>query len=177
MSRRQAMAAIEALRRFQPGCESAKLRNFGMTLGIRDTRKIDAAYNLSGEDVRGEARFDERTRAELESLDAGTWFDARFRGTRIPTLDAALDVIQAGSMTLVERKTGDAKTLIDQPGKRAAAANFNILFLWHQVYSNMQTLMVAYWYYVVTYIAASAVMSFALCYYWYVKLNIINRFC
>jgi ribulose 1,5-bisphosphate synthetase/thiazole synthase len=55
--RRQAMQAVEALRRFQPGCEDAKLRNFGMTLGIRDTRKIDAAYNMTGDDVRGEARF------------------------------------------------------------------------------------------------------------------------
>ena len=39
--RKQAMMAIEAMRRFNPGCENAKLRNFGMTLGIRDTRKID----------------------------------------------------------------------------------------------------------------------------------------
>jgi hypothetical protein len=57
--RRQAMQAVEALRRFQPGCESAKLRNFGMTLGIRDTRKIDAAYNLTDADVRGEGRFED----------------------------------------------------------------------------------------------------------------------
>lgn len=57
--RRQAMHAIDALRRFQPGCENAKLRNFGMTLGIRDTRKIDAAYNMTGADVRNEARFED----------------------------------------------------------------------------------------------------------------------
>ena len=57
--RRQAMQAIEALRRFQPGCETAKLRNFGMTLGIRDTRKIDAAYNLTEADVLGQARFED----------------------------------------------------------------------------------------------------------------------
>ncbi len=57
--RKQAMHAINALRAFMPGCETAKLRNFGMTLGIRDTRKIDAAYNMTGEDVRGEARFDD----------------------------------------------------------------------------------------------------------------------
>lgn len=57
--RRQAMLAIDALKQFMPGCEDAKLRNFGMTLGIRDTRKIDAAYNLSEADVRGEARFDD----------------------------------------------------------------------------------------------------------------------
>ena len=57
--RRQAIHAIEALKRFMPGCEQAKLRNFGMTLGVRDTRKIDALYNLTATDVRGEARFDD----------------------------------------------------------------------------------------------------------------------
>jgi hypothetical protein len=57
--RRQAMLAIDALKHFMPGCESAKLRNFGMTLGIRDTRKIDALYNLTAADVRGQARFDD----------------------------------------------------------------------------------------------------------------------
>ena len=40
-----------------PGCEEAKLRNFGMTLGIRDTRKIDAVYNLTSADVREQGRF------------------------------------------------------------------------------------------------------------------------
>ena len=55
--RRQAIHAVAALKRFMPGCEDAKLRNFGMTLGIRDTRKIDAHYNLTADDVKGEARF------------------------------------------------------------------------------------------------------------------------
>lgn len=57
--RKQAMHAVNALKAFMPGCEAAKLRNFGMTLGIRDTRKIDALYNLTDNDVRGEARFDD----------------------------------------------------------------------------------------------------------------------
>lgn len=57
--RRQAMHAIEALRSFMPGCEKATLRNFGMTVGLRDTRKIDAVYNLTADDVRGEARFED----------------------------------------------------------------------------------------------------------------------
>jgi ribulose 1,5-bisphosphate synthetase/thiazole synthase len=57
--RRQAMHAIEALRAFMPGCEDARLRNFGMTLGIRDTRKIDAQYNLTEHDVREQARFED----------------------------------------------------------------------------------------------------------------------
>jgi hypothetical protein len=42
-----------------PGCEGAKLRNFGMTLGIRDTRKIDALYNMTAADVREQGRFDD----------------------------------------------------------------------------------------------------------------------
>jgi ribulose 1,5-bisphosphate synthetase/thiazole synthase len=57
--RYQAIAAVEALKRFMPGCEGAKLRNFGMTLGVRDTRKIDAHYNLTAADVRGQGRFDD----------------------------------------------------------------------------------------------------------------------
>ena len=57
--RRQAIHAVAALKRFMPGCEDAKLRNFGMTLGIRDTRKIDAHYNLTAADVREQARFED----------------------------------------------------------------------------------------------------------------------
>lgn len=57
--RRQAIMAVDALRRFNPGCENAKLRNFGMTLGIRDTRKIDACYNMTAQDVREQGRFDD----------------------------------------------------------------------------------------------------------------------
>ncbi|MFO1464974.1 MAG: FAD-dependent oxidoreductase [Steroidobacteraceae bacterium] len=57
--RRQALHAITALRRFMPGCEQAKLRNFGMTIGIRDTRKIDALYNLTEADVREQGRFED----------------------------------------------------------------------------------------------------------------------
>ena len=57
--RRQAMHAIAALRHFMPGCEDAKLRNFGMTLGVRDTRKIDADYNMTDADVQGQGRFED----------------------------------------------------------------------------------------------------------------------
>src|ERR1700755_248396 len=55
--RREAIYALDALRGYMPGCEDAKLRNFGMTLGVRDTRKIDALYNLTGTDVREQGRF------------------------------------------------------------------------------------------------------------------------
>ncbi|OWU85178.1 pyridine nucleotide-disulfide oxidoreductase [Oceanicola sp. 22II-s10i] len=67
--RRQAMHAIEALKAFTPGCEGARLRNFGMTIGIRDTRKIDAIYNMTEEDVRHEGRFDDSIGIYPEFID------------------------------------------------------------------------------------------------------------
>ncbi|MGA7656000.1 MAG: FAD-dependent oxidoreductase, partial [Methylocella sp.] len=57
--RRQAMLAIKALQCFAPGFEKAALRNFGMTIGIRDTRKIIGRYDLTEVDVREQARFED----------------------------------------------------------------------------------------------------------------------
>jgi len=67
--RKQAMLAVEALRRYNPGCESARLRNFGMTLGVRDTRKIDAVYNMTSQDVREQGRFDDSVGIFPEFID------------------------------------------------------------------------------------------------------------
>ena len=47
-----------------------------------------------------------KTAAEIQSLDAGSWFDPKYAGTRIPLLADALDTIQEGSVTLIERKDG-----------------------------------------------------------------------
>jgi hypothetical protein len=67
--RKQAMIAIEALRRYTPGCAGARLRNFGMTIGIRDTRKIDAVYNMTESDVRHEGRFEDTIGIYPEFID------------------------------------------------------------------------------------------------------------
>jgi glycerophosphoryl diester phosphodiesterase len=52
------------------------------------------------------------TWAKLKTLDAGLWKNKQFQGTKIPTLLESLDTIQQGSVTLIERKKGDAKTAI-----------------------------------------------------------------
>jgi len=67
--RRQAMHAVEALRAYTPGCEGARLRNFGMTLGVRDTRKIDAVYDMTEHDVREQGRFDDSIGIYPEFID------------------------------------------------------------------------------------------------------------
>lgn len=67
--RRQALLAIEVLRRYAPGFEKARLRTFGMTLGTRDSRKIVGRYDLTGHDVRNEARFEDSIGIFPEFLD------------------------------------------------------------------------------------------------------------
>ncbi|MCP4961689.1 MAG: FAD-dependent oxidoreductase [Actinomycetia bacterium] len=57
--RQQATHAVEALRAHTRGCDRVRLRNFGMTLGVRDTRKIVGAYDMTADDVRDQGRFDD----------------------------------------------------------------------------------------------------------------------
>lgn len=49
---------------------------------------------------------------ELRRLDAGSWFDSRFTGARIPTLTESIDVIQKGGTTLIEHKHGTAEACV-----------------------------------------------------------------
>ena len=67
--RKQAMHAIDALRAYTPGCDAVRLRNFGMSIGIRDSRKIDAVYNMTETDVREQARFDDSIGIYPEFID------------------------------------------------------------------------------------------------------------
>jgi ribulose 1,5-bisphosphate synthetase/thiazole synthase len=67
--RKQAMHAINALRQYAPGCDKIRLRNFGMSIGIRDTRKIDAVYNFTEEDTRNQGRFKDSVGIYPEFID------------------------------------------------------------------------------------------------------------
>jgi len=67
--RAQAMEAIRGLKAYQPGCEGARLRNFGMTIGIRDTRKIDARYTITEDDMRNQGRFEDSIGIYPEFID------------------------------------------------------------------------------------------------------------
>ncbi len=67
--RRQAMWAVNALKKYTPGFENAALRAFGSSLGIRESRKIIGRYNLTGNDVRNQGRFDDAMGIFPEFLD------------------------------------------------------------------------------------------------------------
>ena len=45
------------------------------------------------------------TLAEIRRLDAGAWFDAKFRGTRIPTFGETIDSLRGRSGLFIELKT------------------------------------------------------------------------
>jgi hypothetical protein len=68
--RQRAIWALNALKKYKPGFENAKLRTFGSTVGIRESRKIIGAYDITGHDVRNEGRFDDSIGIFPEFLDA-----------------------------------------------------------------------------------------------------------
>lgn len=85
----------------------------GIPIVIHDAtldRTTDAKSRWPGSGMRVE----DRTVAELSSLDAGKWYAASYASARLPKLVEALDLIQGrGVVTLIERKGGDAKTCVD----------------------------------------------------------------
>ena len=57
--RRQIVQYMRFLRAEVPGFENAEIAEIAAQVGVRETRRVLAAYMLSGEDVLGGARFDD----------------------------------------------------------------------------------------------------------------------
>jgi hypothetical protein len=68
--RKQAILAIDALRKYTPGFENARLRTFGSSLGTRESRKIIGQYILTGDEVKNQAKFSDSIGIFPEFLDA-----------------------------------------------------------------------------------------------------------
>ncbi len=69
-------------------------------------RTTDAVKRWGGKQLR----VSSYSMDELRKLDAGSWFAPSFARQKLSELGEALDTIQAGSITLIERKAGDAKS-------------------------------------------------------------------
>ena len=67
--RKNCMYAIKALRNYVPGFENAKLRNFGMTVGTRDSRKIFGRKTIDESYVTNEGRCNDSVGIFPEFLD------------------------------------------------------------------------------------------------------------
>ncbi len=61
--------------------------------------------------TNGEGRVTSHTLAELRELDAGSWFDPQFAGTRIATLDEVLDLLNGKLLVNIEIKALDSATM------------------------------------------------------------------
>jgi glycerophosphoryl diester phosphodiesterase len=61
----------------------------------------------AGEGAQATSRWmlDDFTLEEIKRLDAGTWFDAKFRGTRIPTFGETIDSLRGRAGLFIELKT------------------------------------------------------------------------
>jgi glycerophosphoryl diester phosphodiesterase len=70
----------------------------------RDGHLVVLHNDTVDETTDGTGGVQEKTLAELKALDAGSWFDPRFAGTRIPTLDEVFQSIGAGFLVNVEIK-------------------------------------------------------------------------
>ncbi|WP_022665547.1 FAD-dependent oxidoreductase [Desulfospira joergensenii] len=68
--RKQAMMAIDALRKYTPGFENARLRTFGSSLGTRESRKIKGRHIMTGDEVKNQAAFSDSIGIFPEFLDA-----------------------------------------------------------------------------------------------------------
>jgi len=67
--RQNALYAIKVLNKYVPGFQKARLRNFGMTIGRRESRKIEGQYYLTENDVKNQARFEDSIGIYPEFID------------------------------------------------------------------------------------------------------------
>jgi len=83
----------------------------GVPLVIHDDT-LDRTTDARKRWQRRRIRVARRTAAEIQTLDAGSWFDKKFAGARTPLLAEALDLIcWCRGLTVIEHKSGDVETL------------------------------------------------------------------
>ncbi|GAB4147417.1 MAG: glycerophosphodiester phosphodiesterase [Planctomycetota bacterium] len=72
--------------------------------------------------------------ADLAALDAGSWKDRRFAGTRLARLDEALDCLLPRTVPMIEHKSGDAAWFVEllarrRDRSRVLLQSFDLAFL------------------------------------------------
>lgn len=82
----------------------------------------DATTGRTTDDARDRA-VAEMTFAELQELDAGSWFDGAYEGTHVPTLDEVVDALGADALLLFDLKPGSAQAVLELIERRDIAAH------------------------------------------------------
>lgn len=85
----------------------------GRAIVIHD-RTLDRTTNAVAAWGGEKVRVADKSLPEMQTLDAGSWFDPKYAGIKLPTLEEALEAIQMdGGMTLIERKEGDPEHIVE----------------------------------------------------------------
>lgn len=86
LGRKAVLQAIKVLNHYVPGFEKAKLRNFGMTIGTRESRQIVGNYYMTGKDVMEQGRFEDSIGIFPEFIDGNgiLWIPTTGRYYQIP---------------------------------------------------------------------------------------------
>jgi hypothetical protein len=74
VGRRNCIKALEVLRKKVPGFLHARLRNFGMTIGTRESRLIKGKYSMKAADVFDQGRFEDSIAIFPEFIDGREFF-------------------------------------------------------------------------------------------------------
>jgi hypothetical protein len=86
LGRKSALESIRVMKKYLPGFENAKLRNFGMTMGTRESRQVIGYYKMTGQDVMEEGRFEDSIGIFPEFIDGNgvLWVPTTGRYFQIP---------------------------------------------------------------------------------------------
>ncbi len=85
----------------------------GVAVVIHDAT-LDRTTDSVAQWGQEEVRLEDKSALEVSHLDAGSWYDPRYAGTKLPTLEEALNLIQAdGGMCLIERKGGAPAHIVE----------------------------------------------------------------
>ena len=84
----------------------------GVPIVLHDER-LDRTTDAATIFGRKKLTVDQLRYDELARLDAGRWFAPQFAGTRLPTLEATIDTVCGRARLMIERKSGDAATLVE----------------------------------------------------------------
>lgn len=74
----------------------------------------------------GKGFVSEMTVGEIQKLDAGSWFDAKYRGEKFPTLDQVLDAVPKDKLINIELKTRALRSWPPNPIPTNAAQKMQI---------------------------------------------------
>ncbi|AEF83065.1 FAD-dependent oxidoreductase [Leadbettera azotonutricia] len=131
-SRKDIIDTIPLLRKYYKGLQNAKLRNFAMSIGIRETRRIKGEYQITFKEIFDEARFEDSVGVYPLCLDGPegampAFTEAHFQVPFRLTVPLKIEnLLVAGRCVSAERRSTSVTRMVDfamVTGQAAGAAS------------------------------------------------------